>query len=527
MRKRVSIVLAAAMLSVGVLASVGSAAGASANASAAGGSHYQARGGYLSARGFGAHLGQAAAAARWVAAHPYTGRDSEAPRSGKFATKGASWQGIAQSNLTPPDPNGAIGPSSYVEIVNQKMAIYSRTGTLIQSGNLTNFGSGSLSDPMVLWDPDTQRFYFNVWNTNNATMVIGFSKSSNPATVTTTDWCSYTESFGYATGNFPDYPKLGQTKDFLLVGVNLYPSSSSTTSTQSDLLWTAKPQGQAPITTCPAAPNHGRIQNLLNTDGTQAFTLVPAIQTDPSSTGYVMGSADVECTANPCGNTGNFLTEFTITNSGGTPAVSAPTKISVTTFMVPPSAPQSGTSNKLDTLDGRLTHAVSGFDSRFNTTTIWTVHTIAGGAGSMVKWYEIKVGGTIAQQGKVNSTSFSFLNGAISNDRACSATSCAFGDSMVIGYTRTSTTSFPTDLMVSKVGAGAQGGATVIHASTTFDKNFSCSPCRWGDYGGATPDPAANQAGAHGEVWLTNQFTKGGSVFASGDGTWNWEAIVA
>jgi hypothetical protein len=523
-RKRLSIVLAGATLVVGLLASVGSAGTAAPNASRAHGG-YLARGGYLSARGFSAHLGQSAAAARWVAAHRYTGKDSEAA-GGRFAVVGSSWQGIAQSNLTPPDPNGAIGPNSYVEIVNQKMAIYSRAGTLISSGNLTNFGTGSLSDPMVLWDPHTQRFYFNVWDTNSASMVIGFSKSSNPATVTTTDWCSYKDTFGYPSTSFPDYPKLGQTKDFLLIGVNFYPTSSSLTSTQSDLLWAAKPQGTGTITTCPASPTHGKISNVLNQDGTQAFTLVPAIQTDPSSTGYMVATADIECSSNPCGNTGNFLTLFKITNNAGTPQVTLVKTITVTTYMVPPSAPQSGTANKLDTLDGRLTHAVSGFDPRVNATTIWTVDTIAGGAGSIVKWYEIKAGGAIAQQGKVTSSTYSFLNGSISSDRACTATSCAFGDSMVLGYTRTSSSSFPTILMVSKVGAGAQGGATLIHSSTTFDKNFSCSPCRWGDYGGATPDPAAPQTGAHGEVWLTNQFTTGGSAFASGDATWNWEAKV-
>ena len=67
----------------------------------------------------------------------------------------------------------------------------------------------------------------------------------------------------YPTSSAPDYPKLGQTKDFLLIGVNFYPSFSSTSSTQSDLLWAAKPQGTGIITTCPASPIHGKISNVL------------------------------------------------------------------------------------------------------------------------------------------------------------------------------------------------------------------------------------------------------------------------
>ncbi len=109
-------------------------------------------------------------------------------------------------------------------------------------------------------------------------------------------------------------------------------------------------------------------------------------------------------------------------------------------------------------------------------------------------------------------------------DRACTLASCAFGDSMVLNATATGTTIFPLIGMVSKIGAGAQSTGVLVHKSTTFDANFSCSPCRWGDYAGATPDPAASQTGAHGEVWNTNMFTTGGNFFSSGDATWNWEA---
>ena len=54
--------------------------------------------------------------------------------------------------------------------------------------------------------------------------------------------------------------------------------------------------------------------------------------------------------------------------------------------------------------------------------------------------------------------------------------------------------------MVSKVGSGAQSGFVLVKQSTKSDKGFTCSPCRWGDYGGATPDPAASLSGAQGEV---------------------------
>ncbi len=72
--------------------------------------------------------------------------------------------------------------------------------------------------------------------------------------------------------------------------------------------------------------------------------------------------------------------------------------------------------------------------------------------------------------------------------------------------------------MVSKIGAGAQSAFVLVKQSTTSDNDFTCSPCRWGDYGGATPDPAASIGASTGVVWLTNEWTNGTNQ------TWNWEA---
>ena len=156
---------------------------------------------------------------------------------------GASWQGLNDPSLTPADPNGAIGPNSYVEIINAKFGIYQRNGTLIASDTLqTLTGDGNfLGDPMVLWDPITQRFYYNVWDISVQTMQWGFSKDANPTTIPGS-FCAYSASFGYTTTEYPDYPKLGQTQNFLLIGVNHYPSASSSHADRCDLLWIDKPR---------------------------------------------------------------------------------------------------------------------------------------------------------------------------------------------------------------------------------------------------------------------------------------------
>ena len=525
MRKRASMILGAAVLSFGLLAAA-APAGASVHArthARLDGRAYLRTYGYLPIHGAATLARAKAAAARWAAAqHP----GAAAPIfSGRAPTVGTTWQGVSQSGITPPDANGAIGPNSYVEIINDMIGIYQRNGTKITSASLTTLtGHGGLSDPMVLWDPDTQRFYYNVWNTTNAKMDWGFSKSNNPTTVPG-GFCNYETAFGYAASNAPDYPKLGQTKSFLMIGVNFYKTFSNLHAQSGDLLWLSKPQGSGTITSCPAAPTFksGKFAGLKNQDGTQAFTPVPAIQTDPSANGYIMAMSDIEC-PDICGS-GTQLTVYQLKPKKTDPTVPVlgkPHSITVGSFTSPPDAPQKGTTRKLDTLDGRLTHAVSGIDPTTGKVAVWVGHTVMGGAGAEVRWYEVNptpLGTpTLQQSGAATNGSLYVFDAGISNDRTCNGTTCAHGSAMVLGFTTSSSGAFPASQMVSKIGAGAQSAFVLVKQSTTSDNDFTCSPCRWGDYGGATPDPAASIGASTGVVWLTNEWTNGTNQ------TWNWEA---
>jgi hypothetical protein len=453
---------------------------------------------------------------------------SAAAAAGHVPTIDQSFNGIFNTTLTPMDANGAAGPSSYIEDINVNLAIYSRTGSLISTASFgTITGHGSLSDPTVLWDPGTQRFYYNIWDTSTNQMAWGFSKTSNP-TSATTGFCNYSSDFHYASPQLTDYPKLGQSAGFLMIGVNVYPTPSNLHATHSDLLWINKPQGRAAITTCPAASTFksGKFANLKNADGSQGWTPTPAIQTDPSANGYISTSSDIEC-PDLCG-TGKLISEYTLSPSAGNPKVptlSAPKSVTVATFAPPAKAPQKGSAFKIDTLDGRLDHSVSGTDPRFGKTAVWVAHTVKGGAGAAIAWYEIDpVAGALLQSGLISSPTLFIYDAAITNDRTVSATgAAAHGSDMVMSLTTSSSTTFITAAMVSKIGAGATSGLVVVHSSTKPETDFSCStsvPCRWGDYGGATPDPASSLAAATGNVWCTNEYAQTSGV----EGTWNWEA---
>jgi hypothetical protein len=102
-----------------------------------------------------------------------------------------------------------------------------------------------------------------------------------------------------------------------------------------------------------------------------------------------------------------------------------------------------------------------------------------------------------------------------------------------LGYTTSSAFDFPAIQMVSKIGANPQSAPVLVHQSLGSDQGFDCfinpfppGACRWGDYAGATPDPAASPSLPHGRVWLTNEWTS--PVVDPINATWltwNWQAI--
>jgi len=288
----------------------------------------------------------------------------------------------------------------------------------------------------------------------------------------------------------------------------------------SDLDWLAKPP---PGTSCPAGLGGGYFANVSNADGSQLSTPVPAIQTDPSATGWVVGGADVS-TSGPS----SFLTAVSFTNDGAGHAVlGAPKAVPIAPYDLPPNAAERGSNNLLDTLDARLEHAVAAPDpSHGGVNAVWTAHAVAGGAGSEERWYEIDPAtGSVLQSGNATSASLYVWNGAVSPDRAFDGTNGAFGQSMVMGFNTSSSSAYPAIQMVTKRGASAQSSFVVVKQATGPNIDYSCSPCRWGDYSGASPDPGASQTGASGTVWLSGEWNAVGRTSSDVDWrTWNWFA---
>jgi hypothetical protein len=264
--------------------------------------------------------------------------------------------------------------------------------------------------------------------------------------------------------------------------------------------------------------------------GVGQFTPVPANEIDTIATGWVLTRQD----ALPATKIGLF--KVTRNPTTGQPVVqTSGTAITVPSYTFPPNAPQKDTTRVLDTLDARLTQAVAAVDpSRAGKLHVWTQHTVAGGAGSMVRWYEIDPSPvSVAQTSDVKNLALFLFNGAISPDRVVNGATRAFGSNMIMGYNTSSSTTYPAIKTVGKRGTSTVSAALHVKSSPGHDTDFACpgasSVCRWGDYAAATPDPAASTAGATGTVYLTGMWTEDADTTGGTAGvswrTLNWIAI--
>jgi hypothetical protein len=425
--------------------------------------------------------------------------------TGALPTVHESFQGIFDPGITPPDVNGAAGPNRQVEIVNQQIGIWDRSSppSLLAQATLqalTGSTGSALYDPRVMWDPQTSRFYYSVADDTNDALLTGFSTTANPNSAA--DWCKY----AIPTPNLIDQPHLGDSKYFVLAGFFLYYSGP-------EVAWYAKP----PVgSSCPATLASGTQAVLPGGNWPPA----PAHEIDSRATGYVLAGS---------GNQDALDVIRVTKNTSGAAVFSAPSSIAVAPFTGAPPAPQAGTSQLIDLVDARLNGVIGAVDpSRAGKFALWTQHTVAGGAGSMIRWYEIDPSSnSLFQSGAVASSTLWVYNGAISPDRLVNGSVAKFGGSMVLGFNTSSSTTHIAIRAVSKVGTGPQSAPLLIKSSKypyiSYDCSTAGSTCHWGDYAGAEPDPAANPTATHGAVWGADEWNVANPNPTGGTAWRTWE----
>ena len=134
----------------------------------------------------------------------------------------------------PPDPNGAVGPNHYVEMVNSSYSVYSKTGTrLVGPVDIQNLFTGLTGsrcaatndgDPVVVYDHLADRWVLSEFSVNGGNgpfaQCIAVSTSPDP-----------TGSFyvyDFDQNVFDDYPKLGVWPDAYYMTSNEFGGAGGT-----------------------------------------------------------------------------------------------------------------------------------------------------------------------------------------------------------------------------------------------------------------------------------------------------------
>jgi hypothetical protein len=147
---------------------------------------------------------------------------------------------------TPPDTQGAAGPSNYIETVNQAIGIYNKSnGTIINTDSLSDFfftqgglarvsATDEQTDSFIVYDTIAQRFIagdleFDTSAGNGAAnaLLLAVSKTNDPTTLTSSDWYFYEVNATLPNVQLQDYPgNVGYNADALVITQNSFSTTA-------------------------------------------------------------------------------------------------------------------------------------------------------------------------------------------------------------------------------------------------------------------------------------------------------------
>jgi hypothetical protein len=403
----------------------------------------------------------------------------------------------------PPDTNGEVGATQYVQMVNRAYQVFDkRTGTTMLGPNMiqslwSGFGgvcqTSGRGDPVVVYDQIANRW-----------VITQFA----PATSTPTDECIAVSTTSDATGtyyrygfhigsNFFDYPKISVWPDAYYMSANIFNTA------------------QPPVYLGPQAYAMDRTKMLLG----QPATLIqmPILLSSPPFPPMLPADLDGS-TLPPAGAPNSFVlwpgtntyrvyhfkvgspfgTGATFTLFGTSPAA-AFTQLCPTTRDCVPALDANTTGNKMDAIGDRLMFRLAyrnftGAGAHESLVGNFTVNS-SGHAG--VRWFELRgvTAGpvtTFQQSTYSPDTTYRWM-GSVAMDKQ---------GSMALGYSASNATIHPQvrytgRLSTDPVNTMPQGEGHIIDGSGSQLGSFD----RWGDYSAMTVDPVDDET-----FWYTQEY---------------------
>jgi hypothetical protein len=442
----------------------------------------------------------------------------------------------------PPDTNGEVGATQYVQTVNTDFAVYSKTGAVLRTATPINQlwanSSGECKthnegDPVVLYDQLARRWLISQFIAQPAS---GEQYGECIAVSTSSDATGsyYLYEFLFGSDVFFDYPKLGVWPDGYYMMANEFPSTGATSSGvgvfafERSKMLLGQPARVVYFDESPHNPPGGQYIGMLpgDLDGSSLPpsgspnwfaevddpTGVPP--TDPGDTGFDlrMWAFHVDWT-NPANST------FGNNGAPNTTLPVAPFARPQCVYGYGDCAPQAGGPQQLDVLGDRLMFRMPyrNFGSYASLVLNHSVQVTSSGRIG-IRWYEVRIprSGTpsIYQQSTYapDDTATNPLwrwMGSIAQDRN--------GDT-ALGYSASGPNDFPSIRYTGRAAGDPLGQMTqseqVAYTGTGPQTEVEG---RWGDYSDLTVDPSDDCT-----FWYTQEYLATDAVLI---GTWRTRIV--
>jgi len=416
-------------------------------------------------------------------------------------------QGTFTVNSAPPDTNGAVGTTQYVQTVNTALAVFDKATGAVTYGPVpinTLFqplggacAADNDGDPVVVFDQLAKRWVITQFAVTAAPyyQCVAVSKTDDA----TGGYNLYAFSYG---STFPDYPKIGVWSDAYYISFNMFNGNTFAGARACAYDRTAMLAGTAATQQCSQlSTSYGGLLPA-DLDGT---TPPPA-----GAPGIFMSRG--------ASSLYRWLMHVDFVNSANTTFSTTPASIPVASYSAACNGgtciPQKGVSQKLDSLADRLMFRLAyrnfgTYDSVVVTHSV-QIGNLHKNGNTAVRWYEVRnprTASQVYQQGTYNPDATYRWMGSIAQDKQ---------GNMALGYSVSSSTINPGIRYTGRAAGdplGSMQAETSILEGTGSQTGQNLS--RWGDYSAMTVDPVDGCT-----FWYTTEYLKTNGAF-------NWSTRIA
>ena len=401
---------------------------------------------------------------------------------------------------TPPNANGASGPSHYVEIVNGRYAVYDKAnGSVATSSTDMSFWTGAgisfsagleVSDPRVLFDPRSGRWFASGLDLRRSTfeenrLLLAVSKTSNPLD----GWNGLAFDPDPGSAFFSDFPTLGIDANGVYLGANFFDQAGTL------------PSGRTVV----SIPKADLLTNSPTVANRTAFGVLPAgvgnFTTQPAVNFAQSASPEILLSQGPFIH--HNLKDTKINNAAGPgqATLGSTVNISAPAFSNPTALHQPDSTATLSNIDNRIGAAVYEVNG-----VLFAAHVTTVNSRSAIRWYRLDAAtDTLIESGLLAdpTADFSFPSIAANQNGA-----------IVIGFNKSSATEFVSSYAV----VGETLGGVTTFASPVLLKagtaNYHYFPVngfsRWGDFSSTNVDPTDPNV-----FWTNQEFVSAQDVWST------------